>query len=87
MEIIGLLLLAAILWILFLIALSSSNPKKKRREEDLLDEIKWQNDDKTPEEISQLREKKANARWIAVLIKAVFLMIFIGFAFQACFGE
>ena len=83
-----LLLLAGIFIILFIILLcillSSSNPKKKRQEEDLLDELKWKNDGKTPEQVAELREKKKDTRRLEDMGKTAFVIIFIGIALYAC---
>lgn len=81
-----LLLLAGIFIVLLLIMFSASDPKKKRQEEDLLDELKWKNDGKTPEQISKLREKKASARYTEDFGKTVLVILFIGFVLYSCFG-
>ncbi|MCY4031026.1 MAG: hypothetical protein OXF05_02780 [Hyphomicrobiales bacterium] len=81
-----LLLLAGIFIVLLLIMFSASDPKKKRQEEDLLDELKWKNDGKTPEQIAELRRKKESTRKSEDVGKGIFAIIFVGIVVYACSG-
>lgn len=81
-----LLLLAGIFFVLLFMMFSTSGAKKQRQEEDLLDELKWKNDGKTPEQVSELRGKKESTRRAEDIGKTIFVIIFIGIALYACSG-